>query len=55
MLREAGIDWTEVERLTSCLERKLGKKRWRREWSIWTGGRDRRGMGIGGNRERRDW
>ena len=30
-----------------------GRKRWRREWSIWTGGKGRRGMDIGGNRERR--
>ena len=53
VIREAGIHWTEVERLTS--DRKGGRKGWRREWSIWTGGKDRMGMGISGNRESRDW
>ena len=32
-----------------------GRKRWRREWSIWTGGKGRRVMGIRGNRESRGW
>ena len=53
MIREAGIDWTEVEHLMR--DRKGWKEKMAERMSIWTGRKGRRGMGIGGNRERRGW